>query len=523
MRVGGHLNRTFVAFLLEHPGGEGSDPIDWIATPSDAWIQVGVSDPTFGHIEPGERATVIVRLDAALLPPLLDLLAANTTTGHVLFEDRAHGVMIQRAIAVDVVRPHLAVETVAIPSSVVQPNGPNYSFEVAPHPVTNREFAVFLNDAFYNTDSARGGAMYFDVESGDVYMHTLSAGNEGIGADGHTIKMFSIDQAPGIEFVDATYSAITSPVDYSEHPVTGVGWYGAVKYCNWLTIDQGFGLDERCYSEGTAVALSEWRPITLDAAVWRSRDLNDRESLRLVRACQGFRLPMDDGYANADPTVDAADGFNEWFKAAAWNAAVGRNTVYGFGRDTLTSVDANYRCSGDPFETVGQCQVGGTTPVGFFAGGTLPLSLGGRGVGAEFTPRANENGFGLFDMTGNVHQWMQGRYAPSTALDQRTLRGGSWNEPASAASLKNAGRNVWATPSTAHREIGFRVVRSTAKSGDFDANGAIDLDDVPVLGTCLTGPNTIPLGGCQSADFDEDGDVDLLDLRTWLLNFKPEP
>ena len=185
--VAGQLNRSFVVYVLEHPGDEGSEPIDWIASSPDAWILAGASDPTAGHLEPGQRATVIVRLDATLLPPLPDPSDAETTTGHVLFEDRAHVALIQREIAVDVIRPLLSVATVAIPSSVVQPNGPNHSFEIAPHPVTNREFAVFLNDAIYNTDNARGAAMYFDVRSGDVYMHTSTTGAEGDGADGHTI------------------------------------------------------------------------------------------------------------------------------------------------------------------------------------------------------------------------------------------------------------------------------------------------------------------------------------------------
>ena len=49
--------------------------------------------------------------------------------------------------------------------------------------------------------------------------------------------------------------------------------------------------------------------------------------------------------------------------------------------------------------------------------------------------------------------------------------------------------------------------------GDCDANGTIDADDLLLLADCLTGPD----GGamrflCACADFDADGDVDLVDL-----------
>jgi hypothetical protein len=219
---------------------------------------------------------------------------------------------------------------------------------------------------------------------------------------------------------------------------------------------------------------------------------------------------MDDGYTNADPTVDAADAFNEWYKAAAWNPSSARNAAFGFGRETLTAADANFRCSGDPFESAEQCGSGGTTSVGFYDGTLKPH------LPAGFATNGNENSFSLADMSGNAHQWMQDRYAPSTSIDRRALRGGSWNDPASAGTLRTSRRTLWAPPGTVSAEIGFRVVRvPQPPSGDFTSDAKITLDDAAHLTHCVGDPQSPAPAGCARADFDLDGDVDLADLAIW--------
>ena len=49
--------------------------------------------------------------------------------------------------------------------------------------------------------------------------------------------------------------------------------------------------------------------------------------------------------------------------------------------------------------------------------------------------------------------------------------------------------------------------------GDLNDNGVVDLPDFALLAGCLTGPNALPSSPCLSADFDEDGDVDMVDYR----------
>jgi len=73
------------------------------------------------------------------------------------------------------------------------------------------------------------------------------------------------------------------------------------------------------------------------------------------------------------------------------------------------------------------------------------------------------NGFGLFDMAGNVAEWCRDRYRPLGSGGPfkpkilRVLKGGSWYS--SARDLRGAARQA-AAPDFADGYIGFRVARS---------------------------------------------------------------
>jgi formylglycine-generating enzyme required for sulfatase activity len=65
------------------------------------------------------------------------------------------------------------------------------------------------------------------------------------------------------------------------------------------------------------------------------------------------------------------------------------------------------------------------------------------------------NGYGLYDMSGNVWEWMEGKY--DNEHDWRVLRGGSWDYKPQY--VRAAFRNV-SEPAYRGNSSGFRLART---------------------------------------------------------------
>lgn len=65
------------------------------------------------------------------------------------------------------------------------------------------------------------------------------------------------------------------------------------------------------------------------------------------------------------------------------------------------------------------------------------------------------NGYGLYDLSGNVSEWLQEEYG--SEYDFRSYRGGAWNNEASHVRASNRGGN---SPGARFIDIGFRIVRT---------------------------------------------------------------
>ncbi|MBM4142499.1 MAG: hypothetical protein FJ225_02750 [Lentisphaerae bacterium] len=216
------------------------------------------------------------------------------------------------------------------------------------------------------------------------------------------------------------------------HPVVRVSWYDCAKWCNARSEKEGF---TPAYYAGypftsTNVYRSGTFALTSDRVNWSGN---------------GYRLPTD----------------AEW-ETAARGGLVGN--VFPWG-NTIGGSNANYRLSGDPFEE-GTNNVHSTTPVAYYDGAQTP-------AGPDMA-----NGFGLYDMAGNVAEWCWDRYAsppeqgatdPTGPDDaqylERMTRGGAYYEADDVAPvtdpLRCADRSKRQDPGWAagYDSVGFRTVR----------------------------------------------------------------
>jgi formylglycine-generating enzyme required for sulfatase activity len=292
------------------------------------------------------------------------------------------------------------------------------AFYMDTYTVTNAQYAAALNWAY-----AQGGSI--TVTSGVVYQYN----------SGTSYPYCSTTSAPAGspdygEFSRITWNGTTfgATSGKENHPMVLASWYGSVAYANWRSAMEG-------------------KPLCYDLSTWT------------CNFGSGYRLPTE----------------AEWEKAARGGVA-GHRFPWS-DADTIQHARANYYSdagySYDTSPTRGYhplWAVGSpcTSPVGFFAGALqYKVDWGWPGEPTSYQTANGANGYGLYDMAGNVFEWCNDWYdgayystspptnphGPATGTN-RVLRGGSWSHDADHCRVARRG---YSAPVGRYYHFGFRL------------------------------------------------------------------
>lgn len=213
----------------------------------------------------------------------------------------------------------------------------------------------------------------------------------------------------------------------ANHPVHSVSWQDAVKWCNARSEREG-----RVPAYYTSVA---------HTTPYRNGQINPQSSW--VQWDAGYRLPTEAEWERA--ARGGTDG-NRFPWSVTNTIAQSQANYFSFWQNgqAYYSYDVSSTSGYQPLFSTGE--VPHTSPAGFFA----------------------PNGYGLYDMAGNVWEWCgdwwsDSYYSSSPGNDPlgagsglyRVVRGGSWATYANGCRTANRGN---ATPDTALTTIGFRTV-----------------------------------------------------------------
>ena len=252
-----------------------------------------------------------------------------------------------------------------------------HDFLLGQHEVTNQEYAEALQWAL---DHDPPLVMATDAS----VMDTL---------DGSTVELLDLDGGCEISFSGGVFTVDAGKED---HPVTAASWYGAARYCDWVSLACGL---ERAYEHS-----GDWL-------------CNNHDPY----GAEGYRLPTD----------------AEWEYAARYSD----DRIYPWGGESPTCELANcHDCEGWTLP-VGSCSPAGDSDLGFW-------DLAGN-------VREWCNDWHECDLGGDAETDPVGE----TTGTFRVLRGGSWLGAPVAVFLRCACRS-WADPVHSAWTYGFRVART---------------------------------------------------------------
>jgi len=296
------------------------------------------------------------------------------------------------------------------------------SFFMSKFEITNQQYCDYLNSAYDACDTKVDGGVVYDFnDTGNSYPYCNT-------------HSYDTDSQIDYNDVTGTFSVRTKGGrDMSDDPMVEVSWYGAAAYCNWRSAQEGY---QQLYD----ACDPNW-PCDFSK--------------------HGYRLPTE-----AEWEYAARGGENSPYYRFPWG-------------DTISNSQANYFAS-PSFYTYDVSPTSGfhplwngvnpkTSPVGFFDG-TMKYKADYNWPGSDtsYQTISGANGYGLYDMSGNVWEWCNdwhiGDYYDTSPYDNptgpasgtfRVLRGGGWD--VGPVDCRVVFRHV-IYPSGRSFIVGFRIV-----------------------------------------------------------------
>lgn len=286
-------------------------------------------------------------------------------------------------------------------------------FKIVPADVAGDDFVVIPAGTFRMGDSLDGLA--------DAPPHDASVSAFAISKSEVTKALWDQVCAWGLGTGDTTLGQFPAGTAKGpNHPVVDVKWYHVVKWCNAWSEKDGLA---PCYTVNGNVRW--WGFSSTPQCNW---------------SANGYRLPTE----------------AEWEKAAR-GAVAGNRFPWGA---TISHAHANYSNGAFPYESPQNLGYHPTYNVG-----SQPMTAPTGSFGS--------NGYGLFDLSGNVREWCWELYSSTyytvtpridprgdptaDVANGRVVRGGSWGlgaDQCRVADRRSLGQNAYSNG------VGFRVVRS---------------------------------------------------------------
>jgi hypothetical protein len=244
----------------------------------------------------------------------------------------------------------------------------------------------------------------------------------------------------------------------TNRPATGISWYEAARFVNWLNTNQGYPAAYKF--SGTSFA------------VWTNGDVGYQAGNPYRNTQARYFLPSSD----------------EWYKGAYGSPA---GTWYNFA----TGSDAN------PTAVIGGTNA--STAVYSQTSATGP---------ADITNAGGLSAYGTMAQSGNIHEWMETATdgINNSAAENRDWRGGRWTDGGS--SNLNASSRFNSPPTDESATIlGFRVASADLTALDSDGDG---LSDAVETGTGIYVSPTDTGTDPNNTDTDRDGINDGVEVST---------